>query len=329
MDNGAQSVSGLKTVAQQLGKVLSRIIITVERYRGNVVILGSKVKIGDKEFETDSDIKPSVANLLTTEFNKDFSRVESRLRNVAGARVYRPVAYSPRKDPDTNEIIYKERKVSSDLIVAKEYIDEIFDKFDRIVVEDWNPLVDRFLNCWSDMIEAFRVRKPEVYEFIKDSIPKSLTDLRDEFVADRYELALGVDVNDLTVAAVQRGMGKYLESVRESVFRQAIDKLKDNVNYVTELLTKENGRVTRKTLENAMDAMAMFKSVATLMPADDVVSLINAAEMQIANTPVNEINKNIGAAGDKINELMQAISNKVNANEMLEMSNRRQRKIAI
>jgi hypothetical protein len=141
---------------------------------------------------------------------------------------------------------------------------------------------------------------------------------------------LGYRADDLTREALEAGAGEYLLNIRESIFRQAIDSLKDEAQKVMSILNKDGGKIRTATIENLSNALSLFKSVANLIPSGDLMPLIVQAEELVNNTDSRELNsKATRDTANAVTDALKQVSDALDSDNMLATVNKKRRRIAI
>jgi hypothetical protein len=325
------STAEYQSLAAELGKVVVLAKVKVRRWRGHYTLKNVKVKVGTTEVEPGDRVSRPYAIVLPSTWEKAFNVIEGRLRRVVAKHAMPIKTYAPytAKDGSTQ---YVETVDDDDHIIPKEFSATVRADVDKIVVGEWEPLVTKFVSEYDSIIEGYAKEYPDDYAQVSNMLPASAEAVRPAFSVRFSERPLGVSADDLTREALEKGAGDYLSTVRESIFRQAADGLKESVGHLLSRLADKT-LIKKATLENVASAISVFKSVADLMPAGDLMPLLKKAENLLNDHSVKEVNQStlhgVGDVAAQLSGALSAVATSVDAADLLEKAQRRQRKIAL
>lgn len=323
------SAEDFQNLAEELSESVVLVHLSIGWWRGMFELKDSAVVIDGQSIPTDSRVKPGKVRVMDDEFRLKFTNVEAELRRTVAVHSIEIKKYQVFKNSE-GAMVREARVVKEDKIIPKNFKDKVKNEVERIKTEKWDPLVNRFADQFSEMVAKFKKDYPLPYKQIEKYLPASGLEAKAKFNVWYCPTNLGYRADDLTREALEAGAGEYLLNIRESIFRQAIDSLKDEAQKVMNILNKEGGKIRTATIENLSNALSLFKSVGNLIPNGDLMPLIVQAEELVNNTDSRELNSK--AARDTANavtDVLKQVSDALDSDNMLATVNKKRRRIAI
>lgn len=319
-----------KNLVEELGQVVVLAKVKICRWRGKFSLKTTKITVNHEEINDTTRLKPVQAQVINDLYEKKFNSLESEIRASIKKYALFIKSYVPYKTA-TGDTAHVEVIESDDHIVPKKFADKIRQDIYEIKVNRWDPLVEEFINDYDKVIAEFKEKHPILYTAVSHKFPKSADDLRPLFTVRYSERPLGVNADDLTREALERGAGDYFTAIRESIFRQPVEALKASVNSIIESLNKENGVVKNTMIDNALKSFEVFKSVGSIIPSEDLTGLLNEAENLLQNSTVKDLNqKELTYTSELVSTVLTKLSKAVDADDLLAKANKpRKRLIAI
>lgn len=324
------SVEQVKTQAEyeslitQLGKEVSLAHAKISRWRGQYTIRPTKILVDNDELEVGDD--RTTTPLLPADWNKRFASVEGVLRRLISKRCIPIKSWTPYKDVN-GEVRYFSQTEKDEHVVLKEDAKLIREEFSKLVVEQWDPLVTEFVETYPSIINDYKTTNPKKFLIVGKSFPDP-TAIRLFFRASFRERPLGISKDDLTLDALNRGAGEWLDTIRTSIIKENIDNLNTAVENLFHGL--EAGKLKSASITSVTAAIQMFKGFASCVDAGDLVPRLNQAEAMMRGMTSQELNasatKGLSNAADRVKAVLGNLVAGIDTESLLN-GDRRQRRI--
>lgn len=322
-----------RTLAEDLGQAVVLFHVQVSWWRSTYALTSSAIVVDGHQIKPDDNVKPGRVRVMEANLFRKFGQVENEIRQAAASRAIEIRKYQTYRTKG-GELRRESRVVKEDKLVPRIFKDEIQANIDAIKVNKWDPLVQEFGERFDSMIKKFKEEQPLLFKCIENhpSMPGSAEEAKKKFNVWTFPTNIGYRADDLTMEALEKGAGDYLLTIRESIFRQAIENLQTNAKHMLMQLGSldEKGKVRSTNIENLLSAITMFKSLSSMMPDSGITDLINKAENLLDGTSSKALNANVSNTAEVVSQVLTQITESISADDLLANNvNKKRRKILI
>lgn len=331
-NKGVETVDEYRRLVDQLGKEICLCRVRVRRWRGRVSLTGAEVKAGDLSFTAgEDDVSTPSFFILPQSWGKQFDSVEGALRRALERKTVRAQITAKMTLAD-GSISTLADVLSDDAIVPRSSVESVRQEINSIIQDRWAPLVNGLVTDWDSIIQDLKEKKPHIYEKFAGRLPANADALRPAFKVVFLELPLGLSADSLTVEALRKGAGEYLDAIRDSIIGQNVDRVREVAKTMLARI-QAGGGLRMDTLTSFAEAVSAFKSFAGAMSASDALPMLEQAEALLKETGVKEINADAkqGASGvaQQIAQVMDGVLKVMDQKVAQALQNKSQRRILL
>jgi len=306
------TVGDYRSLAEELAQHVCRVTVHVHRWRGRYLLPGATVDINGLQLVAGESVSTPALRVIPQTWDRRLAQVESRLRSVASRYTIPIQSYQsmPTAGGDTTVV---KRLLTDDKIIPQARVEGVRRQFHELVEEQWTPLVNEFLAALPEILAQFQEKQPRQWELVKDHLPAGADAVRGLFAAHIAVLPLGISVDDLTVEALERGAGTFLDGVRQSLINETVGRLVDATQDLqARIAAKEVVRSSQ--VQSVTDALASFRSFAqALGPTPErLEQLLNDTDRLLMTVDIKDINSssrhNIGNVAQHVGNTLAQLA---------------------
>lgn len=321
-----------KRLVEEIGDEIVLCRVRVRRWRGRYHLDDVVIKTTDGlDLEKGEDVDDPAGRLLPRAWEKRFSAVESALRAVtAGGVRIAAATYVTLADGSTQK---DEEVIDDGAVIPRPMLEKVRQKFQQIVIDRWAPLVNELIASWPKVVADLERDKKQLFDKVKGKLPADVNALRSAFKVSFSERPLGLSADKLTVEALERGAGEYLDALRDSIVSQSAERLKASAQGVLERI-KSGGGLKKESVEAFSEALFAYRSFGAAIKApQEIEAALKKAEAALSGVSHKEINadakhKSTGLA-DEVAKVLEGVGKAMDAQLLAAYKAKSQRQIIL